>query len=241
MGHSLGKISAIHRYPVKSFRGESLQEAAVSRFGLYGDRSRAFLDEKSPVRHLTAKHVPKLLEYQAACVSEGDETSFPDVRITTPDGRVVPWTDEELHKEIEQLSGRPLVPVTFTPQDELMGVDQAQLLIVTDASVRALEQMWGKPVDPLRFRPNIVLEQADGVPFAEEDWIGRRIQIGEVVVEVYKKCKRCSMVNIDPGDYSIDPSLLKTLATSREACFGVYAAVVETGVVRVGDVAGLLG
>lgn len=47
MGHSLGKISAIHRYPVKSFRGESLQEAAVSRFGLYGDRSRAFWTRKA--------------------------------------------------------------------------------------------------------------------------------------------------------------------------------------------------
>ncbi|MEJ8547925.1 MOSC domain-containing protein [Brevibacillus borstelensis] len=241
MEHSLGKISAIHRYPVKSFRGESLQEAAVSRFGLYGDRSRAFLDEKSSVRHLTAKHVPKLLEYQAVCISEGDETSFPGVRVTAPDGRVYAWTDEELHTEMEQLSGRPLTPVTFTPQDELMGVDQAQLLIVTDASVRALEQMWGKSVDYLRFRPNIVLEQAEAVPFAEEDWIGRRIQMGEVVVEVYKKCKRCSMVNIDPGDYSIDSSLLKTLAASRQACFGVYAAVVETGVVQVGDVACLLG
>ncbi|MEJ8548827.1 MOSC domain-containing protein [Brevibacillus borstelensis] len=90
-------------------------------------------------------------------------------------------------------------------------------------------------------RPNIVLEQADVVPFAEEDWIGRRIQMGEVVVEVFKKCKRCSMVNIDPENYSVDPSPLKTFAASRQACFGVYASVVETGVVRVGDVARLLG
>ncbi|WP_081590226.1 MOSC domain-containing protein [Brevibacillus massiliensis] len=49
------------------------------------------------------------------------------------------------------------------------------------------------------------------------------MRIGGAEVEVYKKCKRCSMVNINPDDGTIDPSLLKTLAKEHQACFGVYA------------------
>ncbi|WP_026074501.1 MOSC N-terminal beta barrel domain-containing protein [Brevibacillus massiliensis] len=98
MENQLGSISAIYRYPVKSFRGEKLQEAQVFRFGLYGDRSHAFIDEKSPVRHLTAKHVPQLIEYQPVCTSSGDETTFPDIQVMTPEGRVYAWGDERLRR-----------------------------------------------------------------------------------------------------------------------------------------------
>jgi hypothetical protein len=43
---------------------------------------------------------------------------------------------------------------------------------------------------------------------------------------------------VNPDDGTIDPSLLKTLAKEHQACFGVYARVVKTGTIRIGDKAG---
>lgn len=39
----VGRIAALHRYPVKSMRGESLAQARVGWHGLEGDRCYAFV------------------------------------------------------------------------------------------------------------------------------------------------------------------------------------------------------
>lgn len=36
----VGKLHEVHRYPVKSFAGERLNEVQVEPYGLYGDRPR---------------------------------------------------------------------------------------------------------------------------------------------------------------------------------------------------------
>jgi uncharacterized protein YcbX len=41
----IGEIIQINRYPVKSFAGESLTTSKIEAYGVYGDRSHAFIDE----------------------------------------------------------------------------------------------------------------------------------------------------------------------------------------------------
>ncbi len=237
MEQTVGQIRAIHRYPVKSFRGHSLPEAKVERYGLYGDRSYAFLDETRPGKYITAKQVPQLVEYDASFTDQPrDDSRFPHVSITSPDGTTYAWDDPALLTEIEAISKRKLKPVAMSPQtDEMMAFDQAHLLLVTDASVRALEDMWGNALDYMRFRPNLLLTLVDDQPFSEISWIGKRMTIGEVELEIQEQCERCSMVTIDPTTYAKSPDLLRLLAREHAACFGVYAAAVQTGVIRVGD------
>ena len=41
----IGHIKEIVRHPVKSFHGETFQQTKIMEYGLYGDRSHAFLDD----------------------------------------------------------------------------------------------------------------------------------------------------------------------------------------------------
>ena len=44
----VGKVESLWRYPVKSMRGEELQEAFVGFPGVYGDRLYAFRSSAAP-------------------------------------------------------------------------------------------------------------------------------------------------------------------------------------------------
>ena len=44
----VGRVDSLWRYPVKSMRGEELEEAFVGFPGVYGDRSFAFRSSASP-------------------------------------------------------------------------------------------------------------------------------------------------------------------------------------------------
>ena len=44
MAAEIGKITSLWRYPVKSMRGEGLQAAELTEYGLLGDRAYALID-----------------------------------------------------------------------------------------------------------------------------------------------------------------------------------------------------
>ena len=62
----VGKIDSLWRYPVKSMRGEELDEAFASFSGIYGDRLFAFESSASPkgFPYLTAREQQRLLQYR---------------------------------------------------------------------------------------------------------------------------------------------------------------------------------
>ena len=59
----VGKIESLWRYPVKSMRGEELQEAFVGFSGVYGDRVYAFRSSAAPkgFPYLTGRELAKML------------------------------------------------------------------------------------------------------------------------------------------------------------------------------------
>ena len=89
-------------------------------------------------------------------------------------------------------------------------------------------------MDQRRFRGNFVLTLADGAP-SEEDWLGRTLAIGDVRLRVDSRCERCVMITMDPVTRAKDPSLLRQVNQAFDNHFGVYASVVRTGPIRVGD------
>src|SRR5438552_11856138 len=62
----IGKVDSLWRYPVKSMRGEELDEAFAGFSGVYCDRLFAFKSSASPVGfpYLTAREQRKLLQYR---------------------------------------------------------------------------------------------------------------------------------------------------------------------------------
>ena len=62
----IGNVESLWRYPVKSMRGEELNEAYVGFSGIYGDRLFAFTRSASPkgFLYLTGREQRRMLLYR---------------------------------------------------------------------------------------------------------------------------------------------------------------------------------
>jgi uncharacterized protein YcbX len=221
------QVTRLWRYPVKSMRGEELGRAQFGHGGIPLDRRFALVDDtpNSSRRGMvtTATQFPNLIGYAA----DGADGS---VVVAAPGSAVTVVTDAALMSRLANETG-----LRFTVRDEPGGAnhDEADVLVINEASVRQLEREWGRPVDIRRFRANVAVGGESA--FEEESWVGRRLQVGGAVLEVVSRCERCSITTVDPETLAVDPSFLKVMAQFHRACFGVYCAVAEPGSAGVGD------
>ncbi|WJH35901.1 MOSC domain-containing protein [Paenibacillus sp. CC-CFT747] len=235
---AIGTLRELFRYPVKSLAGERLETADVEEQGLAGDRVCAFYDDSREgwSRFFTARNLPEMQAYRASLDGEGQ------VRVTNPEGQVYGW-DEKLLAELQKRTPVKLslsaCPAPHPEVPGLLSVDEASLLIVTDAALSRLESGWGRRLDPRRFRPNLILALTGDAP-EEESWIGKRLEIGGALLRVDGPCTRCPVIAIDPDTLSKDPSLTRKLHEDLDMQFGLYASVVRPGPVQTGDKVRLL-
>ncbi|MGW3495253.1 MOSC domain-containing protein [Streptomyces sp. NPDC001020] len=99
-----GTVTALHRYPVKSMLGEALVSVAVTRSGLFGDRTLAVLDEQGAIG--SAKHPRKwgaLLGCRSRLADDGT------IEVELPDGAICAVGDPELDARLSKLLGRPVL------------------------------------------------------------------------------------------------------------------------------------
>jgi ferredoxin-NADP reductase/uncharacterized protein YcbX len=115
----------------------------------------------------------------------------------------------------------------------------AHLSIINLATIDALTEAAGEPVDPRRFRGNLYL---GGLPaWGELALLGRRIRLGDAVLEVFQVTDRCRATTINPLDAVSDLNVPALLASRFGHMYcGVYARVVEPGRFAAGDPIGLL-
>jgi uncharacterized protein len=101
------------------------------------------------------------------------------------------------------------------------------------------ESRW----DLRRFRMNVIVDTG-GRGFVENDWVGRKLAIGdEVRLGVALPDPRCCMPSLEQEGVPRDPRILKGLAKhnridvagSLYPCAGVYAVAEATGTVRLDD------
>src|SRR5438034_1885868 len=107
----VGKIDSLWRYPVKSMRGEELDEAFASFSGIYGDRLFAFESSASPkgFPYLTAREQQRLLQYRPH-FRYPDKAARP-INLTEAEsmGANPVWADpSELMVDVETPDGRTL-------------------------------------------------------------------------------------------------------------------------------------
>ncbi len=102
------------------------------------------------------------------------------------------------------------------------------------ATIRSLEQEWGIAIDPLRFRANFYIDGAP--PWAEFDWIGSDVMLGDALFRVDRRNGRCGATNVNPATGARDLDLPASLRKSfGHKDLGVYLVVRTGGKVVVGD------
>ena len=240
--------------PVKGLALGQLEECELTEAGVAGDRRFFLVDEDN--RLVNSKGLGML---QQIVPSYDEETelltlAFPDGRAlshhVSVDGaldarfwsvsvpaRVVegPWSEA-----LSDFTGRELRLVRAdTPATDRRRSGAATLL--GTGSLRAMARLLGvQDVDGRRFRMNFGV---DGLAEHEEDeWLGRRVRIGQAVVVPQGNVGRCAVTTQNPETGAPDLDTLKALAAYRQDVqtteplpFGVYAAVAEPGRVRLGD------
>jgi uncharacterized protein YcbX len=226
------RVTQLWRYPVKSMRGEALTSTRFARGGIPFDRRFAWIDDSPDStrrgKPLTATLHPALLGY-------GASVSDSSIVVEVPGGPVMDVTKPGIEALLASLTGRRLV---LREDSSGANHDDADVLVINEASVRQLAQEWGQPFDVRRFRPNVIV--GGDVAFEEEAWIGRKLKVGGAVLEVVAPCVRCSITTVDPETLVSDPSFLRLMAQRHRACFGVYCAVSKPGDTGVGDDCALL-
>lgn len=243
-------LTAIYRYPVKGLSAEAMDAVDLQPSEpLPWDR--AFAIENGPGRFdpLKPTHVPKISfltlmrHADLATVTTAFEPETQTLTISRDGGQVA-------RGSLATPAGRAIIAQFFAEymKDSVKGppkVVQAQGHVLSDSTEKAvhivnlgsvadLERVQGQPIDPIRFRPNFILT---GLPaWAELNWVGKTVTIGDVAFEVFERTARCAATNVDPKTGRRDLDIPATLLRNRgHSDMGVYAMVKSAGRVRTGD------
>jgi uncharacterized protein YcbX len=130
---------------------------------------------------------------------------------------------------------RPVDPTYAPAADRVSFADAYPFLMLSEASLAALNERLPRPVPMNRFRPNLVLE--GGEPHVE-DRLGR-FRIGTLELEAVKPCDRCVITTTDQDTAERGPEPLRTLATYRKTgskvLFGQNVVHYTAGRLTVGE------
>jgi uncharacterized protein YcbX len=243
------RVSRINTTPVKSLRLHHPDSVELGPDGAREDRRFLFVDDGR--RLYNGKRDTSLVRTTASwdpgsrvlsmTVPSGEPIEAVAVRsrpeVVEVYGRQVrghaiegPWADA-----VSDLIGRSLTLVER--DDGAWATDSRPATLVSESSLALIDG------DGRRFR---MLLELDGLEaLAEEAWGGRRVRVGEATLLVGDPTPRCAVPSASPDTGCRDRDVLRELLERRgsldgEACLGVYAEVLEPGVVRVNDEVALL-
>jgi hypothetical protein len=250
MLRAVGTVSHLRASPVKGLNQTERQALTLVPCGIAEDRRFVIVEDG---RALYGANLPELAGSTAAWDATAERLT-----ITFPDGEAVagivvtgepvmahayagrevpgavvagPWG-----AALSARTGRTLTLIS-TP----IGVGSpGPITLLGDASVERVAAELGVPgLGARRFKMSI--EIAGTGEYEEDGWTGRDVRIGAAVVRVGGQVPRCVLMTRDPDTQERDHPVLKAILAHRtpmgggEAPLGVYATVVEPGVVRVGD------
>jgi uncharacterized protein YcbX len=259
----IGIVESLWRYPVKSMRGEELDELFAGYAGVYGDRLFAFSssanatgfpfftgrDQRQIIRYRArfrnAEKAARPVNWDAAqklspnlnpISADGSDLM---VDVEAPDGKSFAIDDPDLvdHLCADLNANHEL---TLLRSDKAM-TDCRPLSIFAVQTVKKLAEEAGVAIDKRCFRANVYVDLTNAAGFAEDELVGRSLRIGsKVTVAVLQRDARCMMITLDPDTADKSPAILKAVAQAHEGMAGVYGAVLGEGMIRKGDPVELL-
>jgi uncharacterized protein YcbX len=256
-------LSALHLYPLKSARALAPGRWPLDALGLRFDRHWMVVDDAGNC--LTQRTHPRLTLVGAVVDSDAltlDASGMGSLALpldasglSTRETQV--WNHrgpsldegEEAARWISAHLGvstrivripphhaRRVNPAFFSGEAHTAFTDGYPLMLISEASLEALNARLALPLPMNRFRPNLVVRGCEA--FAEDDWT--RIRVGTIELAVVKPCDRCVITTTDQQTGLRDgKEPLATLATFRKrgdvVLFGQNCVSLGTGTLTVGD------
>ncbi|MEN3369292.1 MAG: uncharacterized protein V7609_1435 [Verrucomicrobiota bacterium] len=259
----IGTVESLWRYPVKSMRGEEMEEMFAGYAGVYGDRLFAF-ESSANARgfpYFTGRDQRQMIRYRARFrnpekaarpVNLGEaeklspnlnpisaDASELTIDVETPDGKTFAIDDPALIDNL-RLDVHGNHELTLLRSEKAI-TDCRPLSIFAVQTAKKLGEETGGVVDKRRFRANVYLDLTSSDGFAEDEFVGRSLRIGsKVTVAVLQRDARCMMITLDPDTAEKTPAVLKAVAQAHEGTAGIYGAVLVEGMMRKGDVVELV-
>ena len=244
------RIEKIYRYPVKGLSAEALEAVALTPGDMLAhDRRFALAQGDSPFdvaapRWLSKRNFGCLMvnerlallhtafdphDGSLAIRAPGAAPFLGDTRTEAGKAAIARYLTDFLGPEAR---GEPRF--IEAPGHRFSDVAMKVVSIIGLGSLHALEAEAGMVLDPLRFRANFYF--SGGRPWAEFDWIGKEIQIGQVRLKVVKRIVRCAATEVNPETAVRDANPPRDLRRHfGHADLGVYAEVLEAGQIALGD------
>ena len=252
----VGTIDSIWRYPVKSMRGEELDEVFVAFAGLMGDRVYGIVKGggNPGFPWHTARDQESLLLYQpryknndatlkpehlkaAQGMAPGINPLYPEteqfsVEVETPKGETYNLGDGAFLEHLKTLTDDQTLSLKFTQRSQY---DCRPLALFSLQLCDLLSQELEMEIDKRRFRANFYVNWNEDKPY-ETELVGKRLKIGEMLeISVLERDPRCKMITLDPDTSEANPAVIKHVNNAHEGFAGVYGAVLVEGVVKAGD------
>lgn len=255
---TVGRVESLWRYPVKSMRGEKLDEAFLGFAGVYGDRLYTFRSAGSVdgFPFLTARDQAQMIRFQPKfrepeimrrppnlAAAEGLGPGVTPVYagpldttldVVAPSGATYAIDDPALLEILRDGLG-DRHRLSLLRSDRAM-TDCRPISLFGTATARQIGQETGTPVDPRRFRANLYVDFTSQQGFAENDFVGKALKIGrKASIFILERDPRCKMITLDPDSAQANPDVMRCVARNHDGMAGVYAAVLIEGCVLPGD------
>ncbi len=114
--------------------------------------------------------------------------------------------------------------------------DAFPIHLITTSGLSKLNRLLpNSQIEARRFRPSVLVDTGNNNEFDDQNWIGKRLRMGTLVIRVEMKCPRCVMTTLASGNLGHDTRVLRALVKEAAHNFGTYATVAHPGGIALGD------
>ena len=240
------RVAALWRHPIKGHGREALDTVTLTkgqtmpwdrRWAVAHEMAQADSAAWTPSANFSrGAKVASLMAINARC-----EEITGRVTLTHPDRPDLTFDpDHETNSFLNWV--RPLMPANRPQSTRIVRVegrgmtdtDYSSISLLNLASNDTMTKAMQQEISPLRWRGNIHMAGVE--PWAEFDWVGKTLKLGEAELAIREPIVRCLATTANPDTGRRDADTLAALATHfGHQNFGVYAEVMRSGEVTLDD------
>ena len=242
------QISQLAYYPIKSLGQVVVPEMKVTEWGPHHDRRLMLVDENGKFLtqrqlpqmalfevmdnglSLSLRYQNQSMSIQWPSLDQAELTGALTVNVWSDEVQAIE-VSEAASAWLSKLLGRTAklvaipdvvhrqVDLEYAEAGDRVGFsDGFPFLLISEASIRAMESELDFDLQMKRFRPNIVVSGCEA--FAEDAW--KQISINNVVFDVVKPCSRCVIPTLNPETAERQPEVMRVLVKHRKQGNAVY-------------------